>query len=153
VEACIEILSRAPTGCLGVGGDPGASVYVKFGVSAAEPAPVLQADGMLRMNVDIGHQSNSGTNAVVIGNIATTNTDCFNTQYEPKVLQTPAPLTVQSDENGTLWIFAGTDSGFEGRTSLFFTQMRIRVRNAQTDEAEDSDGHNPTNNNRHKLFP
>jgi hypothetical protein len=78
VEARVAFLSKAPTGCIGIGGDPGASVYVKFGTSAEEPSPVIQADGMLRMNVDIGYQSNGGTNAEVIGNIAATITDCQN---------------------------------------------------------------------------
>jgi hypothetical protein len=125
-----------------VGGDPGASVYVKFGASADEPVPVLQPDGKLRMNVDIGQQSNSGTNAVVIGNIATTNTDCFNTQYELKELQTPAPLAAQSDANGTLWIFTGADSGFEGRTALFFTRVNIRILPAPAAGEEDDDSNN-----------
>jgi len=143
VEASIEILSKAPTNCIGVGGDPGMSVYVKFGASTVEPVPVIQTNGYVRMNVDIGNQSNCGSNAVVIGNIATTNTDCFNTHYELKNLQTPAPLAAQSDENGTLWIFAGADSGFEGRTSLYFTRVNVRILPAQAagDEEEDSTNH------------
>jgi len=139
VQASVGILSKAPTGCIGAGGDPGAGVYVKFGASAVEPAPVLQPDGMLRMDVDIGHQSNSGSNAVVIGNLATGITNCFNEQYELKELQTPAPLAAQSDENGTLWIFVGADSGFEGRTALFFTQVNVRIQPPQDDEDESGD--------------
>ena len=142
VEASIEILSKAPTNCIGVGGDPGMSVYVKFGASTVEPVPVIQTNGYVRMNVDIGSQSNSGSNAVVIGNIATTSTNCFNEHYELKRLQSPAPLAAQSDADGTLWIFAGADSGFEGRTSLFFTQANIRIRPAHADEDENSNNDN-----------
>jgi len=134
VEALVRILSKAPTGCIGVGGDPGAGVYVKFGASAVEPAPVLQPDGRLRMNVDIGQQSNSGSNAVVIGDIATGITDCFNQQYELKELQTAAPLAAHADENGMLWIFAAADSGFEGRTSLFFTHVRVHMHHRPTEK-------------------
>src|SRR6267378_5393573 len=54
VEASIEILSKAPTNCIGVGGDPGMSVYVKFGAPTVEPVPVIQTNGYVRMNVDIG---------------------------------------------------------------------------------------------------
>jgi hypothetical protein len=147
LEASVTFLSEAPTGCIGVGGDPGASVYVKFGACAVEPAPALQPDGMLRMNVDKGNQSLGGTNAVVLGNIATGSTNCFNEQYELKKLQTPVPLIASSDENGALWIFVGTDSGFEGRTSLFYTRVSVHLHRAHG-EAEtetptnkhDSDG-------------
>jgi len=149
VEAEVSFLSRAPTNCVGAGGDPGAGVYIKFGASAADPVPVLQPDGMLRMNVDIGNQSNSGSNAVVIGNIATGNTNCFNGQYELKKSQTPAPLAAQTDENGTLWIFAGADSGFEGRTSLFFSQISVRIRSLEADESQNNDGDTTTNDNHH----
>src|SRR6266705_2544836 len=82
IEAGVEFLSKALTNCIGVGGDPGMSVYVKFGASTVEPVPVIQTNGYVRMNVDIGNQSNSGSNAVVIGNIATTSTNCFNEHYE-----------------------------------------------------------------------
>jgi hypothetical protein len=126
VEADIEFLSRAPTGCVGIGGDPGESVYVKFGASPEEPSTVIE-DGMARMNVDIGYQANGGTNAIVIGNIATSITDCHNEQYEAKRLATPAPLVVQTDTTGTLWIFVGTDSAFEGITSLIYTEVCIRI--------------------------
>jgi hypothetical protein len=127
VSARVEFLSRAPRGCLGIGGDPGANVYVKFGATTVEPTPIIAANGQVRMNVDIGNQSNSGSNAVVIGNIATSITDCHNEQYEAKALQTPEPLLTQTDPNGRLWTFVGTDSGFEGRTSLVFTEVQVHI--------------------------
>jgi len=126
VEADIEFLSKAPTGCAGIGGDPGGSVYVKFGASPEEPSTVLE-DGMARMNVDIGNQVNGGANAMVIGNIATSSTNCHNAEYEAKKLTTPAPLLVESDTTGTLWIFVGTDSAFEGVTSLIYTEVCVRI--------------------------
>ena len=119
--------AKAPTGCIGVGGDPGESVYVKFGAAPEEPSPVIQEDGTVRMNVDIGQQAIGGADAVVIGNIATSITDCHNEQYELKELETAAPLITRSDPSGTLWIFVGTDSGFEGKTALIYTQVRLTI--------------------------
>ena len=127
VQAQVQFLSKAPTGCVGLGGDPGASVYVKFGASTEEPSAIVEADGMVRMNVDIGHQAFGGADAQVIGNIATGITDCHNERYEPKELETLTPLITRSDRKGTLWIFVGTDSGFEGVTSLIYTQVRVRI--------------------------
>jgi hypothetical protein len=137
VEASIELLSKAPTNCIGAGGDPGAGVLVKFGAATVEPVPLIRSNGYVRMNVDIGNQSNRGSNAVVIGDITTTNANCFNTQYALKELGTAEPLVVQSDANGALWIFAGADSGFEGRTSLYYTRVRIHLHRHQTDEDGD----------------
>ena len=127
VEAWVELWSKAPTGCIGAGGDPGENVYVKFGAVPEEPSPVIEDDGAVRMNVDIGRQSISGADALVIGNIATSITDCHNEQYELKELETPAPLITRSDPSGTLWIFVGTDSGFEGKTSLIYKRLRLQI--------------------------
>lgn len=127
VDGRVQFLSRAPRDCGGVGGSPGESVFVKFGASQQEPLSIVK-DGMRRMNVDIGHQSNSGTNAVVIGNIATTLTDCNNQAFESKEESTKSPVTVCSDAQGQLWIFVGTDSGFEGKSALIYTKVSIEMR-------------------------
>jgi hypothetical protein len=137
VEAQVEFLSKAPTGCLGTGGDPGANVYVKFGAAPEEPTPFIDADGRVGLNVDIGHQSNRGADAVGLGNIATGFTDCHNERYEAKELETPSPVITRSDERGTLWVFVGTDSGFEGITSLFYTGVRVHIRPHKTSGGRD----------------
>jgi hypothetical protein len=147
VEASVWFLSKAPAGCIGGGGDPGAGVYVKFGASAVEPAPALQPDGMLRMNVDKGNQSLGGANAAVIGDITTSSTNCFNEQYELKELRTSAPLITPSDENGTLWIFVGTDSGFEGRTSLYYTRVSVHLHRAKAKAEAETE---TSTNNHHR---
>lgn len=38
----IEIATNAPSGCAGVGGPPGESVYLKAGASIVEPLPIEQ---------------------------------------------------------------------------------------------------------------
>ena len=69
VEVSLEIATSTPSGCVGVGGAPGESVWIKAGMTAEEPLAVLD-DSYLRMNIDIGNQSNSGAQAVVLGNVA-----------------------------------------------------------------------------------
>lgn len=32
---------------------------------------------------------------------------------------------VTADENGRLWVFIGTDSGFEGKTMLYFNNVQV----------------------------
>jgi hypothetical protein len=103
-----------------VAGVPGESVYVKAGVSQAEPLVTPDSQGLLRLTVDKGNQSTSGSVAVVLGNVAKENDD--SEQYA--ILHRNNRSVQQSattSADGSLWIFFGTDSGFEGTTSLYYT--------------------------------
>ena len=105
----ITLATNAPTGCFGIGGAPGESVFLKAGATRVEPKPIV-AETNYQMNID---KANS-------------NTDCTNPIYQIKVLQTDsAPFHVKTDEGGSLWILVGTDSGYEGITSLYYTQLEI----------------------------
>src|SRR5687767_2709848 len=70
IEFVINFASNAAVGCFGAGGAPGESVFLKAGASSIEPLAVSQTNGYLRMNVDIGNQSQGGAAASVAGNIA-----------------------------------------------------------------------------------
>ena len=61
----VNFWSEAGNVCFGIGGSPGDSVYMKVGASEIEPA---QAD--YYMNIDIGHQSSDGSDALVVGNVS-----------------------------------------------------------------------------------
>ena len=117
----VEMASNVAPSLVGVGGAPGESVYVKAGVSQTEPLVTPDSQGLLRLTVDKGNQSTSGSVAAVLGNIAKENTNA--NQYailhrNNRSIQQSA--TTSAD--GSLWIFFGTDSGFEGATSLYYTQ-------------------------------
>ena len=58
----VEIATETPSGCFGIGGAPGESVFVKAGASDVEPLPVLEGT-YLRMNIDTGNQSQGGEQA------------------------------------------------------------------------------------------
>ena len=117
-----EIATEVPAGCVGVGGAPGESVWIKVGVSEEEPLPVLE-DDWLRMNIDVGVQSNSGKNAQVLGNVANSR-DCEQPpKWEHKYFPAESisePVTASPD--GRVWLLFGVDSGFESRTQIYFTQ-------------------------------
>ena len=36
-------------------------------------------------------------------------------------------IEVVADEAGSLWLFVGTDSGFEGLTQVFFGRIGVRL--------------------------
>jgi hypothetical protein len=109
----LQILTNRPSGCAGAGGAPGESVYVKGGGFSSEPQTVLLADNdNYRMNIE--------GNALVLGNLASSNTDCSNLVYQTKRLSSPTPLNVSSDAEGSLWILFGIDSGFEAASNLYY---------------------------------
>ena len=116
----VEMASNAAPGLVGVGGAPGESVYVKAGASQAEPLVAPDSGGQLRLTVDKGNQATSGSAAAVLGNIAKENDD--SDQYallhrNNRIVQQSA--TTSAD--GSLWIFFGTDSGFESTTAVYYT--------------------------------
>lgn len=120
----LQILTNAPSGCAGVGGLPGESVFVKGGASSSEPQTVLLA-GHYQMNVDKGNQSKGGSNALVLGDLANSNMDCLNRVYRTKVLSSPTSLNVSTDAEGSLWILFGIDSGFEAASNLYYLSAVI----------------------------
>ena len=66
----VELASNAPKGTVGAGGSPGESVYLKAGASEIEPVKNLEGDRYV-LNIDKGNQSEAGSNATVLGDIAT----------------------------------------------------------------------------------
>jgi len=122
----VEIATSVPSGCVGVGGAPGESVYVKAGVSLVEPEGILDGAGSLRMNVDKGNQANGGENALVLGDMANSQS-CGSEvpRWELKRLSGSA-LQITTDETGRVWLFVGTDSGFESLTQVYYTRFSAR---------------------------
>ena len=123
VTVSLEIATNVPAGCFGVGGAPGESVWIKAGVTAVEPQAV-EDGSYLRMNIDIGNQSNGGTQAAVLGNVANSRTCEQPRRWELKSFQarsTPAPISIAAD--GRAWLLFGVDSGFESLTEVYFTHV------------------------------
>jgi hypothetical protein len=125
VEFTLEFATSVPKGAGGPG-RPDGSVWVKVGASSVEPVPVLSAEGRYHLNIDKGNQAQSGKEAVVIGtvgNLSGTET------WELKELESGAspPLTVTPNPDGSVWLLVGTDSGFEGRTSLYYTRLSAQL--------------------------
>jgi hypothetical protein len=121
----VDLATDAPHGCVGVGGAPGEAVVLKAGASAEEPKPVLQ-DGDYRLSVDKGEQMEEGTAVLILGDIANSSDDCHNPPYEMKSFDSaPRTLRAKTDAAGRLWLFAGTESGFEARTRIYITRLRV----------------------------
>lgn len=130
IQFLITFASNAPGDCGGIGGAPGDSVYLKAGASSIEPLAVIQSDGYLRMNVDIGNQTDGGTAASVAGNISNGIPCAQASPSFPFALAQRAhqhTTNVTANANGELWLLVGTDSGFEGLTRLYFQSIRVKL--------------------------
>ena len=117
----VEIATSVASGCVGVGGAPGEDVTVKAGASTIEPGAVI-IGGDWRMNIDKGQQANGGENALAIGHVANTVPCGEPERWELKQLSSGGDsLEVETDRSGSVWLFVGTDSGFEATTSVYYT--------------------------------
>ena len=128
-DFAVAFASDAPTGCAGIGGAPGESVYLKVGASPEQPVPMSQDDGS-RLSVDKGGQSQGGDAAVVAGTIENgiPCEEALEGERPPyAMVSLSGALEVTTAEDGSLWLFVGTDSGFEGRTSIYYDRIEVTL--------------------------
>lgn len=120
----VEFATNVAEGMAGIGGSPGESVYIKVGATATEPEKELDEDGFLRLDIDKNNQSQSGEDMIVIGNFAN-GTD--NNIYTLKTLSNSTPFRATSSDEGTLWLLVGTESGFEGTTTVYYNTIEVQL--------------------------
>lgn len=133
VELDMTFATNVPRNCFGIGGAPGEAVFVKLGAAGEAPG-VDSVDDFFRFNFDHGIQSTSGADAIVVGDM-TNSADCNavgdDWRWELKTVSTRGQrFFATSDEAGRLWILAGSDSGFEGRTTFYLTRLSARMSRA-----------------------
>lgn len=124
----VELASDAGSGCVGIGGAPGESVVVKGGATPVEPTRAPDEMGWYRLNIDKGNQVTDGEDAVVLGDVANGSEECMDGEYRLKSLRDAPALVATADASGRLWLLVGTDSGFEGTTSVYYTKIRAVLR-------------------------
>jgi hypothetical protein len=125
----IEFASKDATGLMGIGGPPGDGVFLKTGATASEPRSVesVEADPSCpswRMNLDKGNQAVGGSDMPVRGTIAKPE-DGNGLYVAVSRHHHGQPQTVTTAADGSLWLVFGTDSAFEGTTSLYYTRLTV----------------------------
>lgn len=129
VKATVTIATNAPADCFGAGGPPSA-LWLRAGAAPREPAKAFEAStGLVRVNVEKGEQEVDGTEAVILGDIGTPAAgDCMAPTYAFKTLpvRDDAPV-VRSTSDGKLWLFLGTESGFEARSEYYLVNARFTL--------------------------
>lgn len=130
VTYTVVMASNASKDCGGIGGSPGLGVFLKTGASPAEPLALLNSEPRfpsLRMNVDKGNQAVGGIAASVAGNIATDQPCTGSSPYVSIVRTHKHTSPVLANSRGELWLLVGTDSGFEGLTSLYYQRIQVSL--------------------------
>ncbi len=123
VTFTLEFASNVADNTMGAGGSPGESVYIKAGATRTNPGKIPDAENFYRMNIDKDNQAQGGDDMLLLGDFSNdTNTPV----YTLKTLSNATPMTVTSDDNGELWIIAGTDSGFEATTTIYYNSIQVK---------------------------
>ncbi len=122
----VNFLSDATVNSIGAGGSPGESVYFKVGATSSEPKTVID-NSMYVMNIDKGVQAESGNDMITVGDISTTSSSGFALVSRSNSAYVDSPLKVKSNYKGELWLIVGTDSGFEGVTTLYYTKVNVTL--------------------------
>ena len=135
LEIEMRFATTVPQDCVGIGGSPGSSVYVKLGEANVAPEVIREEDDF-RFNIDKGNQSQGGEDAVVVGDMTNFQENCTDdAQWQLKTVSTAGTdFRARTDDAGTLWVYAGTDSGFEGRTVYFITDFVVRLSPMESSE-------------------
>ena len=130
VELEMQFATNEPTGCVGVGGSPGESVYMRLGASTEKPDVVL-VDGYRRAALDLGQQASPGERALSAGNMANGADESFCSGTDApwrfkRVSTSGQEFSVTSDESGRIWVYGLSDSGFEATTTWYLTEFVVR---------------------------
>jgi hypothetical protein len=126
LQVQVDFASNVPTNAVGIGGAPGEAVRMKVGATIAEPNKTI-IGSYYRMNIDKGNQSIPGVDMDTIGHIGVSDTTTKFTLINRN--NTARLFTITTDSNGEVWVCIGTDSGFEGRTTLYYDKITLTFTN------------------------
>jgi hypothetical protein len=121
--------TNAQNNCVGIGGSPGNSVWIKVGATKNEPKAVNDGTGFLLLNWDKGNQAAGGSDAIIAGDFANSQecsaTDVVTTYLKKTLITEKGAYSTVTDDKGSLWVLMGTDSGFEGTTTIYFMELEV----------------------------
>lgn len=121
----IELASKVSTNSVGAGGSP--NISIGGGGVSEMPQNRIALTGSVnyyRPNFISSLQSNTSNESLkVLGRIGVSDTTTQFTLVNRNNLSEPISLTTNS--KGELWVMIGTDSGFEGITTLYYKKISV----------------------------
>lgn len=120
-----EFVTNYHSGCTT---GPGPAAFIKLGATLTEPLPAVDAQGVLRMNINKGAGINPG-DFLQFGDIRNAEADCPSPgTYSPRLTSVMTqPTQMVTDVDGGFWTFIGIQSSFIGHQEIWFTAMRLIV--------------------------
>lgn len=118
----ISFSSMYPNNSVGIGGSPANSVYLKAGLVNKLPESEI-TNGEYVFNLDKSNQSQSGEEMKVMGDVAISGDQEIYKLIEREL----DDFKFTTNEKGEAFIVIGLDSGFEGRTTIYFEKLEIRL--------------------------
>lgn len=116
-----NLATNVAGGSMGVGGSPGASVFVKAGAVGDKPENI-EKDGYYRINIDKGNQGTEGKDLFNVGNIEKED-DSPDGVFVTKLFGASGEVTTGDD--GIVYLVVGTDSGFEAKTTVYLVDLKV----------------------------
>lgn len=117
-----RLATNVDGGMIGVGGSPGASVFVKGGVTTVRPRRTVDELGQYRLNIHKGNQAVGGCDLLVLGNLEKEET-VRPGEYGWKAFS--FTMLAKADAEGRVYLLLGTDSGFEATSSYYLDGITL----------------------------
>lgn len=124
VETEVDLASQYPSGSVGIGGSPGNAVHLvsKFSTLGYTLVPGENEQD----NVKLVLNNQGSVLEQDLGDVSIPSE-----QYVYQLInrkKSSASQVVKSDSNGKLWAIVGTWSGFEGITTLYYTRIKVTLK-------------------------
>jgi hypothetical protein len=117
----VLFVTNSPYGYPDNGNVSGDKVYLKAGAIPYEPEKFANGN-QYKMNLDKGAAYTSGTDMVLIGNIASTGNY---PSYSFESRSNSNSFTAVSNADGEIWLIVGTDTGQQGLTALYYSRIGV----------------------------
>ena len=124
-DISFKLATDVEAGGFGIGGSPGAAVYIKSGIASEKPEIQMDDNGVFRFtNLDTGSQASGGKDLQEIGNMDKPEENWVE-GFMFKDFSTSVEVTTNS--NGSVYLVIGSDSGFEGLTEYYIDDVSVVV--------------------------
>lgn len=95
---------------------------MKAGATGSEPLKQRDENSVYNLNISKGSNEKSGDDMMIVAEFSYETGDG---EYKLQTVTNESPFGVETDENGNLWLIIGTDSPFEGSTTVFYNNLKI----------------------------
>jgi len=121
----IELASNVATNSVGIGGSP--DLALGAGGIAYQPGDTIDDSGWHRPIFNVALQSGQSNDVMqVLGTLGVTDTTTVYTLTDRNNIDEPINLT--TNEFGDLYLLIGFDSGFEGKTTIYFKTVTVKLK-------------------------